>query len=156
MENSMIKIARYRNTPYIFNFITNGGSKRYEWAGSKGDKYDVKTLPIEAVDWLLMNSVCFKNGELVIVEDSDDSKELTSNLGGDLEDYVSNTHSRTEIIDLLEGTYLKMKSEFEKINSASEKKFVVDIAKELSADLTGGKLKFISEWINIPQDILFD
>lgn len=33
----LIKIARYRNTPYVFNFKHNGGTKvsTYEWAGSK-------------------------------------------------------------------------------------------------------------------------
>ena len=36
-----IKLARYRNTPYIVNFETNGNMKSYSWSGSKGKKYDV-------------------------------------------------------------------------------------------------------------------
>ncbi|QWU14432.1 hypothetical protein SAMN04487895_101744 [Paenibacillus sophorae] len=151
----IIKVARYRNTPYVFNFIGNGGTKRYEWSGSKGNKFDTKQLPEEAVDWLMMNSECFRKGELVIIEDSEESKEIIENLGGDLDEYKSNIHTKEEILKILQGNYMKMQKELFEITVASEKKFVIDIAKEIGDDLSGGKLKFLAEWMDIPQDVLF-
>lgn len=151
----MIKVARYRNTPYIFNFVTNGGTKRYEWVGSKGDRIDVKSLPVEAVNWLMMHSLCFKRGELVIIEDTEDAKEIVENLGDELEEYKLNINTKEEIIKNLNGNFMKMKKWLEGVTVDSEKKFVIEIAKELKDDLAGGKLKFIAEWADVPQDILF-
>lgn len=151
----MIKVARYRNAPYIFNFVTNGGTKRYEWSGSKGNRIDVKQLPVEAVDWLMMNSTCFKHGELVILEEDDKSKEIVENLGDELEEYKKNTNTREEIEKHLRGNFMKMKKWLAEITIESEKKFIIEIAKELKDELTGGKLKHISEWVGIPQDVLF-
>jgi hypothetical protein len=152
----MIKVARYRNTPYIFNFNTNGGTKRYEWAGSKNGKYDIKQLSEEAVDWLLMNSTCFKRGELVILEDSEEAKEIINNLGGDLENYSNNTHTREEVLQILQGHHKTMEKKLSEITVDSEKQFVIDVAREISADLASGKLKFLAEWMGTTQDILFD
>lgn len=152
----MIKVARYRNTPYIFNFNSNGGTKRYEWAGSKNDKHDTKNLSVEAVDWLMMNSTCFKRGELVIIEESDETKEIVSNLGSDIEDYMNNTHSKEEIIAILEGHHQTMQKKLKEITVDSEKKFVIDVAKEISDKLASGKLTFLAEWMNVPKDVLFN
>lgn len=153
----LIKIARYRNTPYVFNFKHNGGTKvsTYEWAGSKKSKFDIKEIPIEAVSWLQMNSSCFKSGELVIIDDNEEAQHIVTNMGEDKESYVNNSHSKEDIINLLNGHAATMKSALEKINEASEKRFVIDIAKEMSEELSGGKLKFLAEWMDIPQDVLF-
>lgn len=155
MEQS-IKVARYRNTPYIFNFNTSGGTKRYEWAGSKNGKFDVKSLSQEAVDWLMMNSSCFRRGELVIIEDSDNAKEVVNNLGGDLEDYTNNIHSKDEILDILKGHHMTMQKKLNEITVDSEKRFVLDIAKEISDELAGGKLNYLAEWMGVDRDVLFD
>lgn len=152
----MIKVARHRSTPYVFNYNTNGGTKRYEWSGCMGNKIDSKTLPIEAVDWLLMNSTCFRMGELVIVEDTEHAKEIVENLGSDINDYKNNIRTKEEIVQLLQGNFMKMQKSLNLITIDAEKKFVIEIAKELSNELVGAKLKFMAEWTGVPQDILFD
>jgi hypothetical protein len=48
-----------------------------------------------------------------------------------------------------------MKTVLSKIENVQEKNFVIDIAKEIKLD-SNSKLKFLSEWMNIPQDILFE
>lgn len=102
-----------------------------------------------------MNSSCFKSGELVIIDDNEEAQHIVTNMGEDKESYVNNSHSKEDIINLLNGHAATMKSALEKINEASEKRFVIDIAKEMSEELSGGKLKFLAEWMDIPQDVLF-
>lgn len=149
----MINIARYRNTPYTVNFITNGGLKTYQWSGSKNGKTDIKPIPTEVVDWLLMNSVCFRDGELVIVDDTPEAKEVVSNID-DIESYENNTHTREEIVKLLNGNVNKLKAELKKITVDSEKRFVIQVAKEEKIESVS-VLKALAEWAGIPQDVLF-
>lgn len=148
-----IKIARYRNTPYVVNFTTNGGIKTYQWSGSKGTKIDIKPIPEEVVEYLLMNSACFRKGELKIIEDTPEAKEVVSNID-DIEQYQNNSHSKEEIQKFLEGNFMKMKAELGKITNKDEMKFVIDTAKEIKLD-SNSKLKFLSEWYGVKQDILF-
>ena len=148
-----IKLARYRNTPYIVNFETNGGMKSYSWAGSKGKKYDVKDVPEEVVDWLTMNSVCFNDGELAIVGDTKKAKELVSNIDN-VEEYENNTHSKEEAIKILESHTNSMKAELNKITNRDEKKFFIETAKEIELD-SNTKLTFLAEWFGVKKDILF-
>lgn len=152
-EQKTMKVARYRNSPYTVNFITNGGLKTYQWASSKDKKTDIKALPTEVVDWLLMNSVTFSEGELVIVDETEEAKEAISNID-DTEKYENNTHSREEIVKLLEGNHLKMKSELSKVTVLQEKQYIVDIAKEINLD-SSSKQKFLAEWLDVPVDVLF-
>jgi hypothetical protein len=148
-----IKVARYRNTPYVFNYITNGGQKRYEWSGSKGSKIDIKSLPEEAVNYLLMNSICFDEGELIIIEDTEDAKEMASNIGN-LENYENNAHTREEVIELLKGAIKVLKEEIAKITNKQELLFMVDVAKEIKLD-SSSKQKVLADALNVPVDILF-
>lgn len=149
-----IKIARLRNFPYTVNYMVNGGLKTYQWAGSKGDKLDIKEIPVEVVDWLIMTSKCFKDGELKIIEDSAEAKEIASNID-DIESYSNNTHTRDEIIKVLQGNFNKMKSVLEKITVQSEKQYVLDVAREIKLDVAS-KQKFLAEWIGAPVDVLFE
>ncbi|MNK45794.1 hypothetical protein D3C87_645650 [compost metagenome] len=153
MDNT-IKIARYRNCPYTVNFTVNGGLKTYQWAGSKGDKADIKQIPVEVADWLIMTSKCFKDGELKILEDSETAKEIVSNID-DIDSYNNNSHTREDIVKILQGNFNKMKSELEKITVQSEKQYVLDVAKETKLDVAS-KQKFIADWIGTPVDVLFD
>jgi hypothetical protein len=148
-----LKVARHRGAPYTVNYPTNGGLKTYQWTGSKGNKEDIKEIPSEAVDYLLMNSACFRLGELVIIEDSEEAKEVVSNID-EVEEYKNNSQSKKEITKILEGNFMKMKSELNKITNKDQKKFVVEVAKEIKLD-SNSKLKFISEWFGVSQDILF-
>jgi len=149
----MINIARYRNTPYVVNFITNGGLKTYQWSGSKNNKTDIKPIPEEVVDWLLMNSSCFRDGELVVIEDTPEAKEVLENID-DKDSYVNNTHSREEVVKLLKGNVKQLKAELSKVTVESEKRFIIQVAKEEKIDSVS-TLKVLSEWAGIPQDVLF-
>jgi hypothetical protein len=148
-----IKIARYRFAPYIVNYITNGGIKTYTWTGSKGNKVDIKSIPEEVVDWLVMNSSCFREGELVIIEDTKEAKEIVENID-DVEEYRVNSHSKEEAVKLLEGNANKMKSELNKITNKDAKKFFIDVAKEIKLD-SSAKQSFLAEWFGVKKDILF-
>lgn len=151
----LIKVARHRTSQYIVNFPTNtGGIKTYVWAGSKGTKVDIKPLPSEVVEYLLLNSMCFRDGELKIVEDSEVAKEVVESID-DVEEYRKNSHTKEEAIKILEGNFNKMKTELNKITNKQEKKFFVDVAKEIKLD-ANSKLKFISDWYGVKQDILFE
>lgn len=150
-----VKVARHRTSQYIVNYPTNnGGVKTYIWAGSKGKKVDVKNLPSEVCEYLSLNSMCFKDGELKIVEDTPKAKEIVESID-DVEEYRNNTHSKEDAIKILEGNFNKMKSELNKVTNKQEKKFFVDVAKEIKLD-SNSKLKFISEWYGVKQDILFE
>lgn len=154
MEKSKtIKLARYRNYPYIVNYISvDGFKKTYEWSGSKNGIVDIKEIPEEVVQHLMMNTVTFSDGELKVIEDNDEAKEVVDNLG---EEYKNNSHSKEELTKLLEGNFLKMKSEINKITDKLELAYIIDIAKEIKLD-SNSKLAFLAEKMNIPQDILFD
>jgi hypothetical protein len=148
-----IKIARYRTSPYIVNYTVSGGIKTYSWSGSKGKKVDIKPIPEEVVDWLVMNSACFREGELAIIEDTEQAKEIVSNID-DVEEYKKNTHSKEDAVKLLEGNVNKMKSELKKITNKGEMKFFIDVAKEIKLD-SNAKLTFLAEWYGVKKDILF-
>ena len=148
-----VKVARYRTAPYFVNHITDGGIKAYSWSGSKGNKVDIKEIPEEVVDRLMMESVCFRDGELVIIEEDDKAKELVSNID-DLEEYRNNTHSKEEVIKILEGNYKKMEAELNKITNKDEKKFFIDVAKEINVD-SNAKLNILANWFGVKRDILF-
>ena len=148
-----IKVARYRTSPYIVNFETNGGIKSYSWTGSKGKKIDIKELPEEVIEWLTMNSVCFRDGELAIIEEDEKSKDAVANID-DVEEYKNNSHSKEEAAKLLEGNINKMKTELKKVTNKDEKKFFIEVAKEIEID-SNAKLNFLAEWFGVKKDILF-
>jgi len=152
-KQKMIKLARYRNYPFTVNYSTSDGFLRtYEWAGSKGTYVDIKELPEEIVQYLIMNTVVFIDGELKIIEDSDTAKEAVENLP---EEYQNNGHAKEEIIALLNGTVKDLKAELDKIEDKGEISFFIDVAKEIKLD-SKGKLRLLAEKINVPEDILFD
>ena len=59
-----------------------------------------------------------------------------------------------EIIAILKGNFAKMKSELSKITEPHLKDAVYQISKPISSELSGGKLKFLSEYCG--RDILID
>jgi len=154
MAKNTVKVARYRTTDYILNYPTDAGAVRtYVWSGSKGKHVDVKELPKEVVDYLLINSLCFKNGDLAIVEDTQEAKEIVDSMP-EKEEYKANTHSREEAEKLLKGNFNKMKAELNKITNKDEKKFFIEVAKEIGLD-SHGKLKFLADWYGVKFDLLF-
>jgi maltodextrin utilization protein YvdJ len=150
-----IKLARYRNTSYFLKYDADGSNKQYTWAGSRGGKVDVKEVPKEVVEWLQMNSICFDKGELVIVDDNEETKEVKDGIV-EIETYENNTHSKDEIEKLINGNFMKMKSALAKITVDSEKNFVIEVASEMKDDLTKGKIDFLSDWMGVDSSILFD
>lgn len=150
--SKMINIGRLRPYPYKVNFDGNGLRQQYVWSGSKGKVVDVKPVPEEVVNYLMISTNCFKNGSLKIMED-EDSKAVVDNID-DKEEYEVNTHTRQDIEKILTGNINKMKSELKKITNDQEKSFVCDVAKEINLD-SASKRQFLSEWIGIEEEFLF-
>ncbi|MBD1379210.1 hypothetical protein [Metabacillus arenae] len=150
-----IKLARYRNTSYFARCFLSGGEKQYTWTGAKGNRIDIKEVPQEVFDYLSMNSQCFDNGELVIVEDTEESKQAKEHIA-DIESYENNTHTKEEIEKILKGNFPKMKKELNDITVDSEKQFVLSVAQEMQDELAKGKIDFLAEWLGIDSAILFD
>lgn len=154
MADDKIKVYRYRTTPYIVNFPTPTGVQSYTFSGSKKEKKDFKMLPSEVVQWLQMSTSCFKKGQLVIEKEtiSKDSEVYIDE--EDLKEYEKNTHTREEVESILTGNFPKMKSLLKDITSDSEKRFFIDVAKEIKLDSVG-KRKALAEWIDLDVDLLF-
>lgn len=152
-KQKIIKLARNRSYPFVVNFSTSEGFvKSYEWAGSKGSYVDIKEIPEEVVQYLMMNTVTFVDGELTIVEDSDVAKETIENLP---EEYQNNGHTKEQIIELLNGDIKVLKAELNKIEDKGEINFFCEVAKEIKLD-SSAKKKALAEKIKMPVDILFE
>lgn len=151
-ENKVVKVARLRNTPYTFNWVAGGMTKPYIWSGSKGNRLDIKELPVEAVDYLIMNSTCFSSGSLKIMEDTPVAKELVENIE-DKEVYEANTHTREDLEKLINGNYKKLESELKKMNK-QEIQFTIEVAKEIKLD-SSTKQKVLAEALGAPVELIF-
>lgn len=152
---SKITLARYRNSDYIVRCEIDGVEKRYTWKGSRGNVVDRKTVPTDVVEWLNLNTECFNKGALV-VEGKDKDVEALKEDFEDVDNYDNNTHTYEEIKKILTGHHMTMQKKLKDITVEDEKRFVVDVAKEIQDDLAGGKQKFIAEWYGSETDILFD
>lgn len=151
-----VKLARYRNTSYFVGYTGDGALKQYNWAGSKNGKVDVKEVPRELVDWLTMSSVCFDKGELVLIEENEESKEIQDSIN-DVESYVNNTHTKEEIETMIKSSTIPQLKKIAEITVDAEKQFVIDVASEFSEEIPSGKLKAMAEWMGVEDSsILFD
>lgn len=92
-----------------------------------------------------MSTTCLSKGSLVVVEDKD-KEEL--NYTTDLEQLTNNVHTREEIEKILTGNYKAMEKKLNEITSVDEKKFVLEVAKELKID-SSTKRAFIVKWAGI-------
>ena len=135
-SKEQVKVYRYRLSQYIVNFPTPSGIQTYLFSGSKKGSTEYKMLPSEVVNWLKTSSTCFENGELIVdLEDLEKSEEIFIDKV-ELAEYKKNSHTRDEIEKILTGNVNKMKSELNKITSDSEKKFIIEVAKDLNIDST--------------------
>lgn len=154
MADKMINVVRLRNSPYVVNYRIDGNIKRYVWSGSRNNKQDIRQLPESLVNHLLMSSRCFTDGELKILEDTSEAKEIVENIDNK-EAYVNNTNSREDIIKLLNSNINYMKGRLNKITVLTEKNFVIDVAKEINLD-SATKRAWLAEWLGVPVDVLFE
>jgi len=150
-----VKLARYRNTNYFVRVPLSGGEKQYTWTGAKGNKVDIKEVPVEVFDYLTMNSICFDQGELVIVGEQEEVEKAKENISNP-ESYEKNTHTKEDIEKILKGNFPKMKKVLGDITADSEKQFVISVAQEIVEELPKGKVDFLAQWMNTEADLLFD
>ena len=150
-----VKLARHRNSGYFVRAFVSSGEKQYNWVGTKGNKTDIKEVPKEVYEYLTMNSRCLDQGELVLVDDNEDIEELKNSIV-DRDSYDKNTHTKAEVEKILKGNFPKMKKTLNDITVDSERQFIINVAKEMSGELAKGKIDFLSEWMGIDSDILFD
>lgn len=144
-----IKLARLRDIDYYVNYTDSHSTRSYMWAGSKGNNKVIREVPYEVYEYLLLQTSCFKDGELVIADTETAKVELEENMP-ELEEYKNNSHSKDEIVKLLKGNVNVMKKELDKVTSITEKRFIKSIADELAESgegLASTKIAFIEEWI---------
>ena len=141
--SKLYKIARNRGTKFTVNCpITK---KSYKFFGSKQGRTDIKEIPEETYLWLLSDTTAFSDGELALV-DMEDKKELKEqSFDEDIEVIENNTHTRDEIIKILNGNTNSMKKKLESITIKEEKAFVMQVAKEVKLD-SNAKLTFLETW----------
>jgi len=139
-----IKLARYRKYPYIVNCPKTNRS--YKWAGSMGNKIDIKEVSQETFDWLFMETNCFPLGSLVIVDKKADEEFKNSLLEEEYQAIKNNTNTAQEIAGILTGNTNTMKAELRKITSKEEKSFVIEVAREIGLDSVT-KINFLNEWV---------
>ena len=150
-----IKLKRVRKSNFKVNHpLTTGGFHTYRFPAATSKKVTEVPVPKEVVDWLSSYTDTFKDGELIIVEDSEVAKEAVETLYH-LEDYQANSLEPAEIEKLLKGNIMKMKSELNKITSTSEKRNIIAVADEMKDELPNGKLKALAEWMGVKQENLF-
>jgi len=146
-----IKLGRYKLIPYTVRYTDEGGmTRQYTWAGMRGEKIDIKSIPEELVNYLEMNSFCFKQGELKIIEDTEMAKEIVDNLT-DKEEYETNALTRDEMLKLLKGGYKKLESEVKKMNKETVN-CLIDLAKETKVD-SSSKQKILAEAIGMGKNV---
>ena len=153
-KEDMIKVYRYRINPYVVNYPTPTGVQSYNFLGSKKGKDEWKMLPVEIVNWLQLSSSCFRDGELVLDKESIEKTDEIYVDENDLEEFEKNSHTRDEAEAILTGNFMKMKSTLNEITSDSEKRFIIDVAKEIKLDSTA-KRRFLAEWTEIDVEMLF-
>ncbi|TPG68907.1 hypothetical protein EEL31_10440 [Brevibacillus laterosporus] len=150
----LFNVARYRNTPYVVHYhVSSGNVKTYQWTGSTKTKKDIKQVPQEVINYLVMTSQTFRDGELAIIDDSEEAKEVLDEID-DKESYKNNTNTREDIEKILKGNANSLKSKLKSITADAEKRFILDVAKEIDIDSSASR-KALSEWSGIPEDDLF-
>lgn len=141
MSMKKVVLARHK----FADFTVNYEHKTYVWPGSRGNVVSKKEVPIEVYEWLAMQTTTFRDGELVLDQSNEDIEELKENIY-EIEEYEVNSISKEEIKALLSGNLKKMKSELEKIEVDSTKRFVLEVAREMKLE-NAIKQKFIKEWL---------
>lgn len=138
-----VKLSRYRTGDFVVNCpVTN---RKFVWSGAKGNKISTIPVPQETYDWLVMSTSTFRDGELV-VQDENAKEEL--GYSEDLEDIEKNTHTKEEIEKILTGNYNAMQKKLKEITNEDEKRFVLNVARELKID-SSAKRQFIVQWVGI-------
>lgn len=154
MENEKILLERHRKRDYTVRYE----SKRYFWAGAKGNIISKVYVPREVYDYLAMSTSCLKNGELIVSANT--PKELKEELDNEIyekEEQEANSLTREDVEKILKGNMASMKSALEKVTSFSAKQFVLDVAKEMKLSNVN-KQKFIKDWYGteLPLEDLFE
>jgi len=151
MENKTIKLKRNRAGAYTVNFDNNGSLKAYTWHGEGV----IKEVPMEVVEYINTVSTCFKKGALVIVEDTEEAKQVKGNVVSDDDNLENNSHTREEIEKKLKsGNTAQLKKWLEKITEKREQAFVLDVAVAMKLD-SSAKRKAIAEWLGAKEEALF-
>jgi arginine deiminase len=96
---------------------------------------------LEEDDIYYLDTICtlFKRGMLVV-----EDKQVVENLG--IVEVHENSKTDEEIIAILKGNFLKMKSELAKIREPHLIDAVYNIAKSIGGELSGSKLKYLAEF----------
>jgi len=140
------KVARNRSFEFTVNCpITK---KETKFLGSRNGFTDVKDIPEETFNWLMASTTTFKDGELALVEEDGLVELKKATYEEEFESIKANTHTRDEIVKILNGNTNAMKKQLESITIPEEKRFVVEIAKDIKLDSVA-KVDFIKAWSGV-------
>lgn len=142
MEEKNIILERHKSNSYTV--IHPETKRKYTWAGCKGSRVGSRAIPEEVYNYLADFTTCFSKGELIISPKNSEVEELKNELT-DIEEYENNAMSKDDVIALLKGNMKKMEAELNKVTSATTKKFVMEVAKEIKLE-NSSKQKFLKEW----------
>ena len=100
---------------------------------------------IDEEDVYYLNSICglFKDGSLVV-----EDKPVLETMG--LNEENPNVVSDEEILEILSGNFLKMKKRLSEINQPYVISNIYNVALKNASNLSGGKLKHLSEFCGRP------
>lgn len=149
-----IKLENHRLSDYYLNYISADKVKSYHFPGAVNGRASSKLVDKDIVENLTMTSDCFKNGDLIIVGDTEVVEDVKEGIA-DIEQYEANALTREKALSILQGNANKMKAELNKVTSQDSKAFVIDLAKEIKLD-SNAKLTFLAEWFGVKKSDLFD
>ena len=146
-----VLLKREHHGDFIANYENGVNKIRYAWRGAEKGKVMTQAVPKDVYEWLLYSTSAIRDGELQIAESEPKIEEIKNQIP-ELDEYVSNSHSKDEVVKLLKGNIGKMKAELNKVTSQAEKRFIKSVADELNEGEEGlpkGKNDFISEWLKL-------
>lgn len=160
MEENKIIVARKRVGEYVVNYLDNAGNMRqYKWLGSVGNRTDTKPVPETVVLWLTQFTSCFKDGELVLTDETNEFTKQIKEEIPDIKNIETQLRSREEVEKLLKGNYKTLSKELKDISIKGEQDFILQVAKELSKKGEFDSVQkrgIIAELFDTEADILFE
>jgi len=141
MEEKMVLLENRKSRPYTIGHESLRGGK-FQFPPAKNGKPYQKEMSEEIIDFLRRGS-CFEKGNLYIVDKEYRDEVIT-------EQELLNSHTRDEVLAMLEGTLANLKEAVKGISSDNEKSFIFEVAKEIKLD-SKGKRKFLLKWLGLEE-----
>ena len=169
MEEKQVVLIRKQHTPYVVNYPyggSDGRTKEYIWAGTKGNILNKRAVPYEVFEWLKESTSCFRSGSLIIEVKQDEEVTYAKESIENIEEVEKAIMTKQEIVDMLgKGNHLSLKKALNELTDGKDstltspiKRYICGIASELGID-SSAKRRVLSDWAGIDyenSDLIFD